>query len=133
MPVLRRFRVEKLIRDRLPEIMRASGLGVFEHALNDDAFIASLKAKLLEEAREAHAAAPDELLGELADVSEVLRALAAAAGFTLDDVERARAAKRAERGGFEARIYNEAVEAPDGHPALDYYIARPEAYPEITR
>ena len=127
-----RFRVEKLIRDKLPEIMRTQGLAVFDRRLDDVAFEAALKAKLLEEAAEAREAATgDELLDELADLSEVILALAATHGFSAADIERRRLAKRAERGGFDQRVYNAAVEAQDGLPAADYYLARPEQYPRI--
>ena len=52
-----RFRVEKLIRDKLPQIMRDQGLAVFDQRLDDEAFVAALKAKLVEEAIEAQASA----------------------------------------------------------------------------
>ncbi len=124
------FRVEKLIRDKLPAIMRAQGLAVFDRRLDDEDYRAALKLKLTEEAAEAAAAEDtEELLGELADVSEVLRALAAAHGLTLDQVEAARLAKAEARGGFEERVFNAAVSAPEGAPALDYYLARPGQYP----
>lgn len=125
-----RFRVQKLIRDRLPAIMRAQGLAVFDRRLSDTEFVAALKDKLLEEAQEAHeAASTAELVDELADVMEVIHALAGASGVSLDDIEARRQAKRVERGGFEARVFNAAVEASDGSPAAEYYLARPTQYP----
>lgn len=125
-----RFKVEKLIRDRLPQIMRGQGLAVFDRRLDDEAYRQALKTKLLEEGQElAEATDRDDLLGELADVSEVLRAIAAAHDFTLDEVEAARVRKREARGGFDERVFNAAVSAPEGAPALDYYLARPEQYP----
>lgn len=124
-----RFRVQKLIRDRLPEIMRGQGLAVFDRRLDDAEFVVALGEKLVEEAREAQLARPDEIAGELADVLEVVHALAGAHGLSLQDVDAARLAKRAERGGFDARIYNAAVEAADGLPAAAYYLARPNQYP----
>ncbi|MDP3299897.1 MAG: nucleoside triphosphate pyrophosphohydrolase, partial [Phenylobacterium sp.] len=101
-----RFRVEKLIRDGLPPMMREQGLTVFCHRLGDAEFLTALKAKLLEEAEEVAVATADDLLEELADVSEVLMALIAAAGLSPEAVEAARLAKRAQRGGFEGRVYN---------------------------
>lgn len=124
-----RFRVQKLIRDRLPEIMRGQGLAVFDRRLDDDEFIVALGDKLVEEAHEARAASPDEIAGELADVLEVVHAMAQVHGLSPQDVEAARLAKRAARGGFDARVYNAAVEAPEGLPAADYYLARPQQYP----
>ena len=124
-----RFKVGKLIRDGLPAMMRAQGLAVFERRLDEDEFRAALREKLLEEAAEAREATADELAGELADVLEVARALAGAHAISWDEVEARRLAKRAERGGFDGRIFNAAVEAQDGLPAADYYIARPGQYP----
>jgi predicted house-cleaning noncanonical NTP pyrophosphatase (MazG superfamily) len=64
----------------------------------------------MEEAEEAHAA-PDRLLrSELADVLEVLRALAAAQGMSWADVEAEAARKWDERGGFDQRIFLEYVD-----------------------
>ena len=125
-----RFRVQKLIRDRLPAIMRAQGLQVFDRRLNDAEFIVALKDKLLEEAQEVGAATSlADLIDELANVMEVIAALADASGVPLQAVEERRQAKRAERGGFAERVFNAAVEARDGLPAAEYYLARPMQYP----
>ena len=125
-----RFRVDKLIRDRLPDIMRASGLTVFDRRMEPDEFIGRLKDKLVEEAAEARAAtSTEDLIDELADVQEVVVALLAANGLTLAEVEDRRLAKRTARGGFDERIYNAAVEAEPGCPAAAYYLARPSQYP----
>lgn len=124
-----RFRVEKLIRDRLPDIMRGQGLAVFDRQLDHAEYLGALGEKLLEEAHEARLAGPDEIAGELADVLEVVYALAKAHDLSPEDVESVRLAKRAERGGFDARVYNAAVEAADGLPAAAYYLARPSQYP----
>lgn len=127
-----RFRVEKLIRDKLPAIMRGQGLAVFDHRLDDAAFIEALKTKLVEEAAEARdAKTRDELAEELADLSEVVLALTAATGITPTEIEEKRLAKRAERGGFDERVYNAAVEGPADLPAVAYYLARPSQYPEV--
>ena len=125
-----RFRVQKLIRDRLPSIMRAQGLQVFDRRLNDAEFVVALKEKLLEEAQEVGAATDKtDLIDELADVMEVIAALAEASGVPLQAVEQRRQAKRDERGGFDERVFNAAVEARDGLPAAEYYLARPTQYP----
>ena len=124
-----RFMVGKLIRDNLPAMMRADGLRVFEHRLDDAAYGRALREKLLEEAGEAARATSAELVAELADVVEVARALATAHGLRWDDVEVVRLEKRAQRGGFDGRIFNAAVEADDGLAAAAYYLARPEQYP----
>lgn len=126
-----RFRVEKLIRDGLPQIMRDQGLTVFERTLDDADYVSELKRKLLEEAAEAASAAADSLIEELADVLEVVIALAQAHGAGAETVEAKRLSKRAERGGFEGRVYNACVEAEAGSAAAAYYLARPEQYPRL--
>ena len=86
------------------------------------------------EAREARdAETPTALLEELADVTEVMLALASAHGFSSSDIEAARLAKREAKGGFEDRVFSAAVAAPKGAPALDYYLARPAQYPPMLK
>lgn len=64
--------------------------------------------KLVEEALEARRAGPSEVLGELADVYEVLLAICQSRGWSLGAVEQAADAKRVERGGFDQRLWLEA-------------------------
>jgi predicted house-cleaning noncanonical NTP pyrophosphatase (MazG superfamily) len=94
----------KLVRDRIPEICRASGQEPVTRVANGAEMGPLLRAKLLEEAHEVGAARPEELAGELADVLEVVSAIAAHAGITRAELELARHDKRVERGGFTERI-----------------------------
>jgi len=55
-------------------------------------------------------AADEQLASEMADVLEVLRALATAHGMTWEDIELQASHKRAERGGFDRRIFLEHVD-----------------------
>ncbi|QFG27614.1 nucleoside triphosphate pyrophosphohydrolase [Actinomadura sp. WMMB 499] len=92
---------EKLVRDRIPEVIVRSGRHPRTRIAEQHEYTSLLRAKLLEEVTEyTSAGAPDEL----ADVLEVLHALAAVHGLTPDDLERRRAAKAAERGGFTGRV-----------------------------
>lgn len=100
----------KLVRDRIPEIIRASGRTPNVRVLDAAAYESALHEKLLEEAAELREADSDERLGEAADVLEVLIALAAFHGFTLDDVVRAAEDKAVERGAFSDRLWLERVE-----------------------
>jgi len=125
-----RFKVDKLIRDKLPAIMGGQGLAVFDRRLDDAEFDALLRDKLVEEALEARAATTRaELIDELADLSEVMRALARINDVTEQEIEARRVAKRAERGGFDERVYNAAVEGEADSAAVAYYLARPDQYP----
>ena len=128
-----RFHVDKLIRDRMPEIMGAQGLTVFTRRLEDGEFIQRLKEKLVEEAVEARVSTSRaELVDELADVAEVMLALAEASGVDAAEVEARRLATRAERGGFDARLHNAAVEGEEGCAGVAYHLARPAQYPKVA-
>jgi predicted house-cleaning noncanonical NTP pyrophosphatase (MazG superfamily) len=105
-----RVAYNKLVRDRIPEIIEADGGQPVTRVLDDAGYEVALRAKLIEESREAQAATDGELLPELADVLEVLQALAKAHDMRWEDVVSEAARKRAERGGFDKRIFLEYVE-----------------------
>lgn len=97
----------KLVRDLIPDIITGSGGTAVIRVLEPDEFRAALHAKLAEESEELRTAAPEAQLGELADLLEVVKALAADTGHTLDEVIDAAAAKTAKRGGFTSRLWLE--------------------------
>jgi predicted house-cleaning noncanonical NTP pyrophosphatase (MazG superfamily) len=98
---MRRVDYYKLVRDRIPEIIKSSGKSCTIQILSDDDFLCMIDAKLDEELAEYH---KDQNIEELADLLEVIRAATIARGYTLDDLERVRAEKAAKRGSFEKRI-----------------------------
>ena len=108
-----RVAYNKLVRDQIPGIIAAAGSQFATRVLDDAGYQKALLAKLLEEAQEAQAAPEDQLISELADVLEVLRALAKVRGMRWEDVELEAERKRAERGGFERRIFLEYVDQAD--------------------
>jgi predicted house-cleaning noncanonical NTP pyrophosphatase (MazG superfamily) len=95
----------KLVRDLIPEIIRANGGEPVTWQLSEEEILGALTTKLLEEAEELAAAEPHEQLEEAADVYEVLRAIAGVLGVSMDDVVARAEQKRAERGGFDQRIW----------------------------
>ncbi|MDV7992001.1 nucleoside triphosphate pyrophosphohydrolase [Rhodococcus sp. IEGM 1374] len=97
----------KLVRDLIPSIIEASGRVPRYRTLDHDEYEKALIVKLFEEAREFHDATPEGRPEELADVLEVVRALAAHLNLTDADLDTVAADKRAERGGFEQRIWLE--------------------------
>ncbi|RKS74247.1 putative house-cleaning noncanonical NTP pyrophosphatase (MazG superfamily) [Actinomadura pelletieri DSM 43383] len=92
---------EKLVRDRIPEIIRKSGRVPQTRIAHPDEYVHLLRAKLYEEVGEYAASGDPE---ELADVLEVLHALAALHGVTPAELEKRRSAKAAIRGAFSDRI-----------------------------
>lgn len=97
----------KLVRDKIPEIIEADGKACKTHILSNDEYIAALEVKLNEEVAEYQA---DKNLEEMADVLEVLQAICIARGYSLEELEALRAKKADERGGFAAKIFLEYVE-----------------------
>jgi len=108
-----RLDYDKLVRDGIPRIIEAGGGQPVTRVLDRAGYLAALRAKLMEEAEEAQAAPDRQLRSELADVLEVLRALAAAHGMSWADVEAEAARKRDERGGFDERVFLEYVDQAD--------------------
>ncbi|WP_458205670.1 nucleoside triphosphate pyrophosphohydrolase [Haladaptatus sp. NG-SE-30] len=98
---------DKLVRDRIPEIIVENGDRPTTHVVASTEFDRRLTEKLDEEVAEFHESGDPE---ELADVLEVVYALAARAGVSRDELERLRAEKADERGGFEDGIVLERVE-----------------------
>ena len=91
----------KLVRDRIPEIIESSGRTCTTEILSDEDYLHFLDEKLDEELAEYH---QDQSIEELADLLEVIRAAAAAHGYTFEALESVRVKKAIERGGFEKRI-----------------------------
>jgi predicted house-cleaning noncanonical NTP pyrophosphatase (MazG superfamily) len=100
----------KLVRDQIPAIITANGGQPVTRVLDGAGYEAALRAKLLEEAHEAQAAPGEGLPSELADVLEVLQALAAVHHMSWEEIMSVAARKRAERGGFDNRIFLEYVD-----------------------
>ena len=92
----------KLVRDRIPEIIQASGGTCITEVLPEDAYMQALDAKLNEELAEYQ---QSKSLEELADILEVMDAVVRARGHSWDELIRIREAKHAERGGFDQRIF----------------------------
>lgn len=103
----------KLARDRIPEIIQADGHRAVTRVLDQESYRAALLEKLTEEADEARLAPAGQLAAELADVLEVLQALAEAHDLTWNDILAIAARKRTERGAFQGRIFLEYVEQSD--------------------
>lgn len=97
---------EKLVRDRIPEIIQGSGKACSTRILTQDEYVAALDAKLQEELNEYQA---DKSMEELADLLEVMMAVAEARGHTFAEVEAIRQQKAEKRGGFRERIWLESV------------------------
>ena len=96
----------KLVRDKIPEIIECDGKRCITEILSEEDYISALDKKIGEELAE-YLSGP--CLEELADLTEVIYAVAIARGFTLEELEKARQVKAEKRGGFEKRIFLKGV------------------------
>lgn len=97
----------KLVRDKIPEIIKSAGKTPSCKTLSEDEYLKELDKKLIEECNEY---LEDKSIEEIADVLEVLRAITRARGFTLEELEYIRAKKAEERGEFQKKIFLEKVD-----------------------
>ena len=97
----------KLVRDKIPEIIRKSGKEPEIRILEGQEYTACLHQKLDEEVAEFH---QDRNVEELADILEVVLALAADLGISREMLEAAYNQKHQQRGGFADRLLLVSVE-----------------------
>ena len=101
----------KLVRDKIPDIIRATGRTPRVRILPAEEYRSTLHDKLHEEVAELLATADSHaVVEEAADVIEVVAAIAAESGATLDSIVDVARRKRAQRGGFEMQIWLEGVD-----------------------
>ena len=91
----------KLVRDKIPELIEADGKTCVIEILSDREYLKMIDAKLDEELAEYH---KDQNIEELADLLEVIYAATKARGYSIDDLERIRDFKAKSRGVFEDKI-----------------------------
>jgi len=101
---------DKLIRDKIPQIIRDNGEEPEVYILSDYKFMTKLEEKLQEEMDE-YLASKD--IEELADLVEVIHALVKAKGYRWEHFERIRLDKVAERGAFDKQLCLKSVKTTD--------------------
>ena len=92
----------KLVRDRIPEIIEKAGARPNIRILDGEEYIRCLEDKLDEEVGEYHR---DKTAEELADILEVVLALAEVNGCSREELLEIYRQKHEARGGFEGRIF----------------------------
>jgi predicted house-cleaning noncanonical NTP pyrophosphatase (MazG superfamily) len=100
------IRYDKLVRDRIPEIIEANGQQCTVRVLDAEEYAKRLDEKLAEELAEYQESGE---LEELVDLIELVRAIVAHRRMSWDEFERMREHKYKERGGFSKRRLLEEV------------------------
>lgn len=99
----------KLVRDKIPEIIESNGEIPIIRKLSDTEYKQELEKKLYEEYLEVIDSSYSNRIEELADMIEVIKYLAKLEDKTLEDVIEVSNEKVKSRGGFDKRIYLEGV------------------------
>lgn len=100
----------KLVRDNIPDVIKANGEEPFTRVLTDEEYWKYLLEKDQEKLREVEAAESlEERKKELGDKLEIIRAMAEFSGYSLDDILEEADKKKQKNFGFEKRILLEKV------------------------
>jgi len=97
----------KLIRDKIPEIIEGKGKSFTLHRADDREYLDALREKISEEVGEFY---EDPSAEEMGDILEVLHALMDYHNLDKNEVEKTREAKAMKRGKFEKQLILESVE-----------------------
>ncbi|MGQ7876889.1 nucleoside triphosphate pyrophosphohydrolase [Bacillus cereus] len=96
----------KLIRNKIPQIIKSNGKTPTTRILNEDEYIEELCKKTKEELTEyIEAKTKPDKLEELSDLLEIINALSEHKGTTLEEINNIRKKKEEERGGFSDRVF----------------------------
>ena len=98
----------KLVRDRIPEIIAANGKTAQIRVLSKEEYVAALEKKLIEEVGEY---LEGKELSELADILEVVQALAENQGISISELLAIKEEKQCKNGAFRKKLFLESVES----------------------
>ncbi len=99
----------KLVRDNIPEIIKSNNEVPVTRRLKQSEYRQELERKLLEEYQEVINSKGKDRLEELADMLEVIEALAINQKSSLEDIMKLKEEKRLKRGAFKKKIFLEKV------------------------
>jgi predicted house-cleaning noncanonical NTP pyrophosphatase (MazG superfamily) len=96
----------KLVRDFIPKVIENTGKKYTSRVLNDSEYITELKNKAFEELKEyINTKNKNDGVEELADLLEIIHALAEYHGSSIEEVEKIRKRKVMNRGRFKEKIF----------------------------
>lgn len=96
----------KLVRDKIPDVIHNTGKTCRVRTLSDEEYITELQKKCKEELEEYISSSNDEeAVEELADLLELIHTLAQVHGSNPENLEKVRLNKANERGGFQEKIF----------------------------
>lgn len=128
---IKKYKFAKLVRDNIVgDIQRVGNNPVFK-VLDNDEYVSELQKKLSEEANEIVSAPKDELLGELADIQEIIDNLIDALDISKQNLKAAQDKKNAKAGSFKEKHYVDYVETDSESEWAKFYNKNSHKYPEM--
>lgn len=130
---MRKFAYRKLVRDLVLEGIKQDGRQASWKTLDDDEYRKELVKKLVEESKELeNESSKNEVVKELADIQEIVKALAKSYKITNEEINLEQNSKNMKSGSFNSKIFVDTVEVQEDNTKwLNYYLSNPEKYPEI--
>ena len=96
----------RLVRDKIPDIILKDHCLPTTRVLNDDEYIKELNKKLMDEV---NSYLETENIEEMVDILEVIRAILDVKGTSYEEIEEKRIKKANKRGTFKDKVYLEKV------------------------
>ena len=101
----KKYYYRKLIRDKIPEFIRADKGAFKTKVLGGEEFEHELNKKLVEEAKEVGDAPKEKIATELADVLELIKSIAGHHEISFKEIERQQSIRRKLRGAFKKKLF----------------------------
>lgn len=126
-----KFKLNKLVRDKLPVDYERTGQKATYRQLTPFEHKSELIRKIIEEASEINIYnSNEEIVGEIADIQQVLDDLAFVCGIDQGQINLIKQAKNDKKGGFKAGSFVDTLELADDDEWVQYYRKRPDVFPE---
>ena len=107
------LKINKLVRDNIPEMTKDEGGYTKFKILSNEEFLTEITKKIVEEAQEVvDAKDKQEMTTEIGDVLEIIEEIIKVSGLDKQEIEKSRIAKRQERSGFDKHIFLKSVKIP---------------------
>ncbi|MDO8335434.1 MAG: nucleoside triphosphate pyrophosphohydrolase [Candidatus Saccharibacteria bacterium] len=129
------FKLNKLIRDKLPMFYESIGQKANLRVLNKDEHTLALIDKIVEEAGEITTKniTKKNLTEEIADIQQAIDDLKNLHTISAADIEKEQKSKDEYKGGFAKGIFIETLELQENDTWIDYYRAEPDRFPEVKK
>ncbi len=100
------IKYNKLIRDKIPEIIKNAGWTPTVRILNKKEYLKEIKKKFIEETKElVKAKTRKEVINEIVDIQELIDILISELGLTKSELKKQQKTKNKKRGGFKERLF----------------------------